>query len=128
LAWPATLEMSTEDLSRLFHCATHAVVSAANGEGVVNTAAALLASRFSCGLLASRLPVALMLLIALAAAGAATAVPGFWSDGGRRADPPPVPAAGTAPAPQPRAEPQESIDPDDPATADISPANREGET
>jgi RNA polymerase sigma factor (sigma-70 family) len=118
-AWPATLAMSTEDLSRLFHRATQAVVSAAHGKGAATTTAALLASRFSFGLLASRLLVVLALLIALAAAGAATAVPGFWSDGGRRDDPPPAPAAGTAPAPQARDESGASIDPDDPATADL---------
>ena len=118
-AWPATLATSTEDLSRLFHRATQAVVSAARGERVATTAAALLASRFSFGLLASRLPVVLALLIALAAAGAATAVPRFWSNGGLREDPQPAPAAGTAPAPQARAESGASIDPDDPATADL---------
>ena len=63
--------------------------------------------------------MALALLIALGAAGAATAVLGFRTDGGPRDDPPPAPAAGTAPAPQARAEPQAPIDPDDPATADL---------
>jgi hypothetical protein len=118
-AWPAAMEISTEDLLRLFKRATHTAVSAARGEGVATTAAALLAARASRGLLGARLPVALALLIALGAAGAATAVLGPWSNGDPRDARPPAPAAGTAPATQARAEPRAPIDPDDPATADL---------
>ncbi len=136
-AWPAGMAMSTDDLAPLFQRATDAVVSAAHGQGVAKTAAAVLAARFSRDLLVARLPVTLALLIALGAAGALTAVPGFWTDGGHRGDRPPAPAAGIAPAPQaqvepqalaePRAqvepgaqaEPQAPIDLNDPATADL---------
>ena len=45
-AWPAAMAISREDLLRLFQRATHAGVSAAHGEGVAKTAAALLAARF----------------------------------------------------------------------------------
>jgi hypothetical protein len=73
----------------------------------------------SRGLLAGRLPVAVALLIALGAARAATAVPGFWTNGGPCDVLSPARAAETAPAPQARAEPLAPIDLHDPATADI---------
>jgi hypothetical protein len=120
-AWPAAMAVSNEDLLRLFQRASQAVFSAVHGEGVAKTAAALLAARFSRGLLAARFTVALALLIVLGATCAATAVPGFWTDGGPRDDPPPTPAAGTAPALQARAESRAPIDPDDPAAVFSAP-------
>jgi hypothetical protein len=78
-AWPATAASSTGDFARLFQQATHAAVSAARGEGVATTAAPLLAASDSRGLLATRLPVALALLIGL------PVVPDQKSSGGRQA-------------------------------------------
>jgi RNA polymerase sigma factor (sigma-70 family) len=118
-AWPAAMAVSTKGLARLFRSATHAAVLAAHGEAIATTTAALLAARFSRGLLAGRLPVAAALSIALGAAGAVTTVPGFWTNGSPRHEPPPAHAAETPPAQQTRAEPQAPIDLDDPATANI---------
>ena len=57
-AWPAAMAMSTEDLLRLFQRATHAAVSAARGEGVATTAAALWrrGPRAACSRRGSRWP------------------------------------------------------------------------
>ncbi|MDR3638059.1 MAG: sigma-70 family RNA polymerase sigma factor [Isosphaeraceae bacterium] len=118
-AWPAVMAMSIEDVLGLFERATCAAVLAAGGEGGTKTVASLLAARASRSLVAARASGALVLLIALGAAGVATVVLGFRTDGGPRDDRPPAPAAGTAPAPQARAEPRAPLDPDDPATADL---------
>ena len=115
-AWPAAVAPWAGDVSRLARRTTDAAVLAARGELVATTAAALLAARASRGLLAAR-PLAL--LIALGAAGAATAVFGPPADRGPRDDPPQAPPAAAAPAPRPRPNPGPPVDPDDPATADL---------
>jgi RNA polymerase sigma factor (sigma-70 family) len=116
--WSAALGMSTDDLLRLFQHATDAAVTAARGETVA-TAAAQLAARASRGLFLVPVPAALALLIALGATGAATAVLAFGIDRGPGFEPPPAAADAKPATPEPRAEPQPPIDPDDPATAGL---------
>ena len=118
VSWPAALGLSTDDLSRLFQRATEAAVAATRG-AAVNTAAARLAARASCGLLAARITTTLAIFIALGASGVATAVIGFRTDRGSRGKPPPAQAIAVAPIPQTPTKAQAPINPEDPATADI---------
>ncbi|WP_422931853.1 sigma-70 family RNA polymerase sigma factor [Singulisphaera sp. PoT] len=83
-AWTSALAASPEDLLRLCRDACQAAASGVRGQ-VGSAAVALLAAKASRGLLASRLPAVLGLLLALGAVGTATAVFGSRSGQEERA-------------------------------------------
>jgi RNA polymerase sigma factor (sigma-70 family) len=118
-AWPTAAAVSTEGLARFFQCVSDAIVSCTHAEQGAKRATALLAAKFPRGLIAGRLPLALPLLIVLGAVGVVTAVSVFRTEGGLHNVASLAAATGTTPAPQAPDEPPTSIDPDDPATADL---------